>query len=167
MKVFGITGWKNSGKTTLIVQLIEIMNARGLKVSTVKHAHHEFDIDREGKDSWRHRKAGASEVLVASVRRWALIHEYRDEEEASLDQLLSRLTDCDLVLVEGFKSDAHEKLQVFRGQEHETLLAPEDESIVAVVTDQDLGGRAGAAKILPLDAPGRVVDFILARVSLD
>ncbi len=167
MKLFGITGWKNAGKTTLMVALVELLTARGLRIATVKHAHHNFDIDHEGKDSFRHRAAGATEVIVSSASRWALIHENRgqgeNDEEASLEDLLAHLSpDIDLVLVEGFKSGAHEKIQVYRGQENETLLAPQDKSIVAVATDQQLEGIL----TLPLDDPGAIADFILARVGL-
>lgn len=164
MKLFGITGWKNSGKTTLIVALVELFTARGLRVATVKHAHHNFDIDHEGKDSFRHRAAGATEVIVSSGNRWALIHENRGEDEASLDDLLAHLSpDIDLVLVEGFKSGTHEKIQVYRGQDHETLLAPGDESVVAVATDQKLDD----VELLPLDQPESIADFILERIGLD
>lgn len=167
MKLFGITGWKNAGKTTLMVALVELLTARGLRVATVKHAHHNFDIDHEGKDSFRHRAAGATEVIISSANRWALIHENRgqgeDEEEARLEDLLAHLSpDIDLVLVEGFKSGAHEKIQVYRGRENETLLAPEDKSIVAVASDQQIEGIL----TLPLDDPGAIADFILARVGL-
>ena len=167
MKLFGITGWKNAGKTTLMVELVGLLTARGLRVATVKHAHHNFDIDHEGKDSFRHRAAGATEVIVSSANRWALIHENRgrgeDEEEARLEELLAHLSpDIDLVLVEGFKSGAHEKIQVYRGRENETLLAPQDKSIVAVATDQQLEG----VLTLPLDDPEAIADFILARVGL-
>lgn len=167
MKLFGITGWKNAGKTTLMVALVGLLTARGLRVATVKHAHHNFDIDHEGKDSFRHRAAGATEVIISSANRWALIHENRgqgeDEEEARLEELLAHLSpDIDLVLVEGFKSAAHEKIQVYRGQENETLLAPQDKSIVAVAADQQIEG----VLTLPLDDPGAIADFILARVGL-
>lgn len=164
MKLFGITGWKNAGKTTLMVALVELLTARGLRVATVKHAHHNFDIDHEGKDSFRHRAAGATEVIVSSASRWAVIHENRGEDEASLEDLLSHLSsDLDLVLVEGFKSEPHEKIQVFRGQENETLLADGDKSIVAVATDRELAG----VKTLPLDDPGAIAEFILTRVGLN
>lgn len=167
MKLFGITGWKNAGKTTLMVALVGLLTARGLRVATVKHAHHNFDIDHEGKDSFRHRAAGATEVIISSANRWALIHENRgqgeDEEEARLEDLLAHLSpDIDLVLVEGFKSGAHEKIQVYRGRENETLLAPQDKSIVAVASDQQIEGIL----TLPLDDPGAIADFILARVGL-
>ena len=104
MRVIGVVGWKNNGKTTLVVRLIEHLVARGYRVSTVKHAHHKADLDRPGKDSWRHREAGAAEVMLATARRWALVHELRDEPEPPLDAILARLSPADLVIVEGFKS---------------------------------------------------------------
>lgn len=167
MKLIGITGWKNAGKTTLMVALLELLTERGLKVATVKHAHHNFDIDHEGKDSFRHRAAGATEVIVSSASRWALIHENRGAEEAALEDLLAHLSpEIDLVLVEGFKSAAHEKIQVYRGQEQETLLQPDDMNVVAVASDQPIED-AGGVPILPLDEPRKIVDFILARVGLN
>jgi molybdopterin-guanine dinucleotide biosynthesis protein B len=134
-KVFGITGWKNSGKTTLVVALVAEFTRRGFRVSTIKHAHHEFDIDVPGKDSHRHRSAGASEVLVVSGARWALMHELRDESEPSLGELLDRLGPCDLVLVEGFKKGTHPKLEVTQRRGPEPLIADGDPSVVAVATD--------------------------------
>lgn len=171
MKLFGITGWKNSGKTTLMVALIELLAERGLRIATIKHSHHNFDIDQPGKDSFRHRAAGASEVLVSSANRWALIHENigrgRQEEEAELEDLLAHLSpDIDLVLIEGFKSGAHEKIQVYRGKEQEALMAPGDESVVAVATDQATKSIGGVLT-LPLDDPRAIADFILARVGLN
>ena len=103
MRVIGLAGWSGSGKTTLITKVIPVLVGRGLKVATIKHAHHAFDIDRPGKDSWLHREAGASEVVVASSRRWALVHELRNEPELSLADLLAKLTPVDLVIIEGFK----------------------------------------------------------------
>lgn len=166
MKIFGIAGWKNSGKTTLIVALVEILSARGFRVSTVKHAHHDFDIDHKGKDSWRHRQAGATDVIVASGRRWAMIHEHRDEEEAGLDALLNKLGPCDLVLVEGFKTGGHQKIQVYGGREGETLMAPHDPTVAAIVTDQEVSGKVGNLPVLTLKAPEQVADFILERKGL-
>src|SRR5260370_34393929 len=114
MKIFGFAGWSGSGKTTLMTALIPELVARGLTVSTIKHAHHAFDVDQPGKDSWRHREAGATEVLVASERRWALMHELRDAPEPSLDALVARISPVDLLLVEGFKRHPHPKLEVYR-----------------------------------------------------
>src|SRR5690242_4506755 len=114
MRIFGLAGWSGSGKTTLMAALLPELVSRGLTVSTVKHAHHAFDIDQPGKDSWRHRQAGAREVMIASNRRWALMHELRDEPEPTLDELLRRLSPVDLVLVEGYKGHSHPKLEVYR-----------------------------------------------------
>src|SRR3546814_9186396 len=114
MKVLGITGWSGSGKTTLLADLIPLLVAQGLRVSTIKHAHHDFDVDQPGKDSYRHRAAGASEVLISSARRFALMRELRGEPEPGLAELLARLTPVDLVLVEGFKREAHPKIEVSR-----------------------------------------------------
>ncbi len=124
MRIFGLAGWSGSGKTTLVVQLIPALIARGITVSTVKHAHHEFDIDQPGKDSWRHREAGASEVMVASSRRWALMHEHRGAREPGLAALVAHLSPVDLVLVEGFKHEPHAKLEIHRPALGKPLLCP-------------------------------------------
>lgn len=135
MRVIGLAGWSGAGKTTLLARLIPALVARGLKVSTVKHAHHGFEVDQPGKDSFVHREAGATEVIVSSARRWVQIHEARGEPEASLPDLLGRLSPCDLVLVEGFKREAHPKLEVFRAPNGRPPLHPEDARIVAVASD--------------------------------
>jgi len=137
-RIIGLAGWSGSGKTTLITRVIPVLRGRGLKVATVKHAHHEFDLDRPGKDSWLHREAGASEVLVASSRRWALIHELRDEEEPPLAELLGRLGPVDLVIIEGFKRHPHPKLEVYRAAAGKSLLYPDDNWIVAIASDVPL-----------------------------
>jgi len=138
VKVIGLAGWSGAGKTTLLVRVIPVLTARGLRVSTIKHAHHGFDIDQPGKDSWSHRQAGATEVLVASGRRWALMHELRDEAEPKLDALLRRLTAVDLVLIEGFKRDRHPKIEVHRAANGKPLLYPDDPAIIAVASDVTL-----------------------------
>ena len=114
MRIFGLAGWSGSGKTTLLAGILPELVARGLRVSTIKHAHHEFDIDRPGKDSWRHRQAGASEVMVASARRWAIMHELRGATEPTLDELVARMSPVDLLLVEGWKRHPHPKIEVHR-----------------------------------------------------
>src|SRR5262249_42093200 len=124
-RVLGVAGWSGSGKTTLIVQLIPFLARRGIRVATLKHAHHAFDVDVPGKDSYEHRKAGACEVIVSSARRWVQMHEIGDEAEATLPELLARLSPCDLVLVEGFKTAAHPKLEVFRSVVGKPPLHPE------------------------------------------
>jgi len=138
MKVFGIAGYSGSGKTTLLEKLIPHLTARGLKVSVIKHAHHGFDIDRPGKDSYRHREAGATEVLLSCGERWALMHELRNEKEPALDDLLVRLSPCDLVLVEGFKSEPIPKLEVYRQANGKPPLYPGRDDVVAVASDVDI-----------------------------
>jgi molybdopterin-guanine dinucleotide biosynthesis protein B len=136
-RVLGIAGWSGSGKTILITRLIPLLAGRGIKVATLKHAHHAFDVDQPGKDSYEHRKAGAAEVIVSSARRWVQMHEVGDGPEATLAQLLARLSPCDLVLVEGFKTQRHPKLEVFRRAVGKTPLHPEDPRIVAIASDAD------------------------------
>lgn len=132
MQVFGITGWKNSGKTTLVERVVRELVRHGLKVATIKHAHHDFDIDQPGKDSHRHRLAGAGEVIVASAKRWALIHELRDAPEPDLAALLAKLSPCDLVIVEGFKREAHPKLEVIGPKSSDAPRYLNDPTIVAL-----------------------------------
>jgi molybdopterin-guanine dinucleotide biosynthesis protein B len=140
MRVLGLAGWNGAGKTTLLRRLLPALIAQGLRVSTVKHAHHSFDIDTPGKDSWEHRQAGAAEVMVASARRWALMHELRDQAEPRLPELLAQMTRVDLVIVEGFKRESHPKIEVFRQGNGKPLLHPNDSSIVAIVADAVLPG---------------------------
>src|SRR5216684_3398913 len=131
MRIFGLAGWSGSGKTTLMTTLIPEFVSRGVTVSTVKHAHHSFDIDQPGKDSWRHRQAGAREVMVSSARRWALMHELRGDAEPSLDALVTRLSPVDVVIVEGFKRHPHPKLEVHRPSLGKPLLSLADPAAVA------------------------------------
>jgi molybdopterin-guanine dinucleotide biosynthesis adapter protein len=138
MRVIGLAGWSGSGKTTLITKVIPVLVSRGLKVATIKHAHHEFDIDRPGKDSWQHREAGASEVVVASSRRWALVHELRNEPEPPLAELLAKLSAADLVIIEGFKRHAHPKLEIYRAAVGKPLIYPQDDCVVAIASDAPL-----------------------------
>lgn len=138
MRVIGLAGWSGAGKTTLIVKLIPRLRARGLRVSTLKHAHHAFDVDKPGKDSFLHREAGATEVLVASANRFALMHELRGDPEPRLAELLARLTPVDLVLVEGYKRDPHAKIEIHRAANEKPFLFPEDPTIVAVVSDMQV-----------------------------
>jgi len=138
MRVIGLAGWSGSGKTTLITKVVPVLVGRGLKVATIKHAHHAFDLDRPGKDSWLHREAGASEVVVASSRRWALVHELRDEPELSLIDLLAKLSPADLVIIEGFKRHAHPKLEVYRAAVGKPLIYPQDDCVVAIASDNAL-----------------------------
>ncbi|MGX9962368.1 molybdopterin-guanine dinucleotide biosynthesis protein B [Roseomonas sp. F4] len=135
MRVIGLAGWSGAGKTTLLTRLIPALAARGLSVSTLKHAHHAFDIDRPGKDSHSHREAGARQVLVASARRWALMTELREAPEPGLRELLTRFDPVDLLLVEGFKRDRHPKIEVFRQANDKPWLHPEDPAIIGVAAD--------------------------------
>ncbi|MBR0851588.1 molybdopterin-guanine dinucleotide biosynthesis protein B [Bradyrhizobium diazoefficiens] len=135
MKVIGLAGWSGAGKTTLLTRLIPYFNAQGLRVSVIKHAHHQFDVDVPGKDSWRHREAGAAEVLVASSKRWALMHELRGAAEPRLPELLDKLSEVDLVVVEGFKREPHRKIEVHRAANDKPLLFPDDPGIAGIATD--------------------------------
>ncbi|NTV73125.1 MAG: molybdopterin-guanine dinucleotide biosynthesis protein B [Holophaga sp.] len=164
MKVMGIVGWSGSGKTSLLVQVLPLLRARGLKVSTMKHAHHRFDVDRPGKDSFQHREAGASEVLVVTSSRWVLMHESREEPEPSIESLIQRMTPVDLLLIEGFKTHPHPKLEIHRDSEGRPLLAPGDPDIVAVATDSPLQGLA--LPQLDLNNPAAIADFILTHTGL-
>jgi molybdopterin-guanine dinucleotide biosynthesis protein B len=163
MRIFGLAGWSGSGKTTLLTGIIPELISRGLIVSTIKHAHHEFDIDSPGKDSWRHRQAGAREVMVASSRRWALMHELRDSLEPSLDELVMRMSPVDLLLVEGFKHHPHPKIEVYRPSLGKQPLHRDDPWIVAVATDQPFAARV---PLLPLDDPAAVAAFISDHLGL-
>ena len=135
LKIFGLAGWSGSGKTTLIEKLVPLLRAEGIAVSLVKHAHHDFDVDHPGKDSWRHRRAGCREVLVSSSVRWALMHELDDEPELTLQGALRKLGPCDLVLVEGYKRAPIPKLEVHRAVVGKPLLYPNDPNIVAIASD--------------------------------
>ena len=164
MKVIGIAGFSGSGKTTLIEKVVPILVGEGLRVSLVKHAHHEFDVDQPGKDSYRHRHAGCSEVLISSSRRWALVHELRGELEASLDDQLKRLSPCDLVLVEGYKLAPIAKIEVHRRESGAPLLHPDDPHVIAVVTDEPLVTNLPQ---LALDDAAGVARFIVKHLALD
>jgi molybdopterin-guanine dinucleotide biosynthesis protein B len=134
-RVIGVAGFKNAGKTTLVEKLVTELTGRGYRISTVKHAHHSFDIDHEGRDSFRHRKAGASEVAVVSRHRWAIIHESRDDAEPSLEEILAKLEPCDLVIVEGYKRDTHDKIEVRNLALQNPELAGDDPTIVAIAAN--------------------------------
>jgi len=135
MKVIGLAGWSGAGKTTLLTRAIPQLQKQGLRVSVIKHAHHAFDVDVPGKDSWKHREAGAAEVLVSSSQRWALMHELRGEPELGLHELLTHLSPVDLVIVEGYKTQGHPKLEVHRAVVGKPLLYPNDPNIVAIASD--------------------------------
>jgi molybdopterin-guanine dinucleotide biosynthesis protein B len=138
MKVIGLAGWSGAGKTTLLTRVIPHLLGKGLRVSVVKHAHHSFDVDVPGKDSWVHRQAGATEVLVSSGRRWALMHELRGASEPRLPELLKKMSPVDLVIVEGFKSEPHRKIEVHRAANGKAMLFPDDPGIVGIATDAEL-----------------------------
>lgn len=163
MRLYGVVGWKNAGKTGLMERLVTEITGRGLAVSTIKHAHHGFDVDQPGKDSHRHRVAGAREVLLASANRFALMHELRGDEEPTLDALIARLSPVDLVLVEGYKRDAHPKVEAHRAATGNGLIAPEDPTIRAVASDTPL---TLDRPVFDLDDTGAIADFILSEVGL-
>ncbi len=163
MKVFGFAGWSGSGKTTLVEKLIPRFVGRGLRTSLIKHAHHNFDIDTPGKDSWRHRQAGASEILVTSSRRWVLMHELRGAKEPSFDEQVQRVSPCDLLLVEGFKFAPIPKLEVWRRETGEALLHPNDPHIVALATDTPVETKLPQ---LDLNDDAAICDFILRHLEL-
>jgi molybdopterin-guanine dinucleotide biosynthesis protein B len=159
-RVLGIAGWSGAGKTTLLTKLIPVLTARAIRVATLKHAHHSFDVDQPGKDSYEHRKSGASEVIVSSARRWVHMHELVDEPEATLAQLLAKISPCDLILVEGFKRDRHPKLEVFRMENEQAPLHPNDARVVAIAADRTFPG----AKIPQVDLNDipAVADLVLS-----
>ncbi len=158
-RVFGITGWKNSGKTTLTVRLVTELSARGYKVSTIKHAHHAFDIDRPGADSYRHREAGAGEVAIVSGVRWALMHEMNGEKEPPIEEILARLEPCDIVLVEGYKRENHPKIEARRkGTKDDQPLSASDPSIIAIAADHQVSDET-LARFNIDDIPG-IADFV-------
>lgn len=164
MKLWGIVGWKNSGKTGLMERLVAEFVARGLTVSTLKHAHHSFDVDHEGKDSHRHRVAGATEVLLASRNRWALMHELRGQDEPTLEELLRHLSPVDLVLVEGYKRDRHPKIEAHRAETGQPLIAPDDPTVRAIASDS--GARTDGRPTFDLNDTRGIADFIAGELKL-
>lgn len=175
MKIFGVVGWKNSGKTTLVERLVAEIAGRGVSVSTLKHAHHAFDIDHPGKDSWRHRQAGAREVLISSGQRWALMHELAGaprerEPEPPLETLLAKLAPVDLVLVEGYKRDGHPKLEAHRIETGQPLIAADESTIRAVASNAGAAPLDGVDPALPrfdLDDVAAIADFVLEHCGID
>jgi len=163
MRIFGFAGWSGSGKTTLIEQLIPRFVKHGLRVSLIKHAHHTFDVDHAGKDSYRHRQAGAQEILVTSSRRWVLMHELRGEAEPAFEEHVKRVSPCDLLLVEGFKHAPIPKLEVWRKETGEPLLHPNDPHIVAVASDAQVETRL---PLLDLNDVDGIAQFILQKMEL-
>ncbi|WP_420862261.1 molybdopterin-guanine dinucleotide biosynthesis protein B [Algirhabdus cladophorae] len=163
MRVFGVVGWKNAGKTGLMERLVTEICGRGVTVSTIKHAHHNFDVDQPGKDSYRHRVAGAREVLLASGNRWALMHELAGEDEPPLADLLAKLAPVDLVLIEGYKRDDHPKVEAFRTETGQPLIALNDPTIRAIASNTDVDV---SQPVFNLDDTAAIADFILAEVGL-
>ena len=163
MRIIGLAGWSGAGKTTLLAKVIPRLAARGLRVSTIKHAHHGFDVDQPGKDSHTHRAAGATEVLVSSTNRWALVHELRGAAELLLPALLQKLAPVDLVIVEGFKRETHPKLEVYRAAVGKPLLHPEDRHIVAVASDRPL--PSARVPVVDLDDIDAIADIMLAHAQ--
>ena len=163
MRLYGVVGWKNAGKTGLVERLVTEITSRGFTVSTIKHAHHTFDVDRPGKDSYRHRHAGATEVLLSSTKRFALMHELRGSEEPSLADLLARLSPVDLVLIEGYKRDVHPKVEAFRAETGNPLIALEDGTVKAVAADTPLDLDR---PVFDLNDTVSIAEFILAEVGL-
>jgi molybdopterin-guanine dinucleotide biosynthesis protein B len=163
-KVIGVAGFKNAGKTTLVEKLVTELTRRGYRISTVKHAHHSFDIDHEGRDSFRHRTAGASEVAVVSRNRWAIIHEARGEAELSLDEILAKLGPCDLVIVEGYKRDTHDKIEVRNVTLDHPRLAGGDPTIVAIAANGPV--TDAPVPVFDRDGVSALADFIVIHMGL-
>jgi molybdopterin-guanine dinucleotide biosynthesis adapter protein len=161
MRIIGLAGWSGSGKTTLLAKVIPRIVARGKRVSTLKHAHHGFDLDQPGKDSHAHRTAGASEVLISSAKRWALMHELRDEPEPQLRELLTRLSPVDLVMVEGYKRERIPKLEIYRAEIGKPLLHLEDDWIVAIASDAALPDAS--VPVVDLNDIDKIADILLAE----
>jgi molybdopterin-guanine dinucleotide biosynthesis protein B len=161
MRIIGLAGWSGAGKTTLLAKVIPQLVGRGLKVSTIKHAHHKFDVDQPGKDSYVHRAAGATEVLVASGQRFALMHELRGTAEPALPQLIARLAPVDLVIIEGYKREPHPKIEVYRSSLGKPPLQPDDPHIAAVISDTPLPGAA--VPVLSFDDLEAIADALLAH----
>ena len=157
MRVIGLAGWSGAGKTTLLSRALPQLLKDGLRVSVIKHAHHEFDVDVPGKDSWVHRQSGAAEVLVSSTRRWALMHELRGAAEPRLQELLAKLTPVDLVLVEGFKREPHRKIEVHRAANGKPWLFPDDSGIVGIVTDAKIETRLPVVHLDDVDAAATLI----------
>jgi molybdopterin-guanine dinucleotide biosynthesis protein B len=163
MRIIGLAGWSGSGKTTLLAKVIPSIVARGLKVSTLKHAHHAFDVDQPGKDSHTHRMAGATEVLVSSANRWALVHELRGAAELPLEALLDKLSPVDLVLVEGYKREPHPKLEIYRASLGKPLMHPDDPAIIGIASDQPL--PAARIPVIDLDDVEQVTEFLIRHAA--
>lgn len=164
-RIFGFTGWKNSGKTGLTVRIVEELTRRGWRISTIKHAHHAFDIDKEGTDSFRHREAGATEVAIVSGNRWALMHELRDEAEPDFNAVIDRLSPCDLIIVEGYKAENHPKIETRRRDaKDQSSLAEKDPTIVAIAADYPIDNAP--IPVFDLDDTRAIADFVESTTGL-
>ena len=161
MRLIGLAGWSGAGKTTLLEKLIPELVHRGLRVSTMKHAHHRFDLDKPGKDSWVHRQAGATEVLISSENRFALMHELRGDPEPPLAELVSKLSPVDLVIVEGFKRGPHPKIEIWRAANAKPFLHPDDPAIRAIAADEPLAGLP--IPVVDLDDVGAIANIVMAE----
>ena len=164
LKLLGIVGFKNAGKTTLTERLVSELTARGYRISTVKHAHHAFDIDQEGRDSWRHRQAGASEVAIVSANRWALVHELRGTPEPTLHEIVSKLAPCDLVLTEGYKWEKHPKIEVRNVTLAHPELAGKDSTVIAIAANGVI--ENSPVPVFDRENVKSIADFIVARMDL-
>lgn len=164
MNIFGVAGWKNTGKTGLVTRLVTHFTQAGLRVSTIKHAHHAFDVDHEGRDSWRHREAGASEVLVSSRHRVALMEELRGEDEPPLEELIGRLKPADLILIEGYKSSPHSKIEAYRQEAGKALIAPNDPSIKAIASDVPFADAT--IPVIDLNDTEKIASFIADELGM-
>ena len=164
MKIFGVIGWKNSGKTGLVTRLVEALTARGHRVSTVKHAHHAFDIDKPGKDSHRHREAGAKEVLLVSSRRWALMHELGDDAEPRLEDVVRKLAPADILIVEGFKRERHPKIEARRKDALGPDISISDSTVAAIASDYEV--QDPNLPVFDIDDTVRIADFVVEHVGL-
>lgn len=163
--VFGIAGFKNAGKTTLVERLVTELTGRGYAISTLKHAHHAFDVDQEGRDSWRHRQAGAREVAIVSRNRWALVHELRGADEPSFAEVLAKIEACDLILVEGYKREDHAKIEVRRAGLDHPKLAGDDPTVVAIASDYGIDDAT--VPVLDMNDIATIADFVVAQSGLE
>ncbi len=165
MKLFGVVGWKNSGKTTLVAGLVTELKSRGFTVSTMKHAHHAFDLDQPGRDTYKHRQAGAQEVLISSGKRWAVMHELQGEDEPPLEELLAKMSPVDIVIIEGFKSASHAKIECHRATTEMPLVSANNKTIVAVASDVDVA--TGGLQVLDLNDASAIADFVMSQTGLN
>jgi molybdopterin-guanine dinucleotide biosynthesis adapter protein len=165
MRIIGLAGWSGAGKTTLLSRLVPYMIAEGLRVSVIKHAHHDFDVDKPGKDSWIHRQAGATEVLVSSSQRWALMHELRGASEPTLREMVRKMSPVDFIIVEGFKRDVHPKIEVHRSANAKPLIFPDDPNIVAIATDAEIQTTLPRVSLEDIPVIAKMIQIFSADVA--